>query len=543
MAIIERLAAVWRSLENPRVPLTADAWDEAGLLANKSDAGVRVNKETALNLAAVFQAVNLISGDLAKLPMEPYKRLGGSDREADRAHKAYRLVRRKANREMSAFRFWRLMFARALFWGNAYAAIDRSGAGWPLELFPLLPDRTAPERINGRLYYATEIGRGAKATVRWLDAADVFHLQGVALDDMVGLDLIEAAREAFGLGLARQKFAARFFKNGARVSGILQAPPSSTKEQRDKVAKGVEKAHSGLDAAHKVIVLRDNFRFTQTTISPNEGQMIESGRESIKDVARYFNVPPHKLADSTNASHNSLEQENQSYHDSTLSPWLCAAASEADIKLLSAEEQESDSHYFEHNTRALLRTDTKTRFEVYGKAIEYGILSPDEARAAENLNKRPDGKGGEYLRPLNMAPAGELAGEGEGDDDDTGERGELLDAARRVAVDAVARVVKRLTLHARRAAKRPATWPAWLEAVEAEHGDVAGRMLAPAVELLAATTGRRADAAGAIFAAVRRELAAAAGEAIGEELEQRVGAACDGLDETAAAVAAEVFQL
>ena len=34
--------------------------------------------------------------------------------------------------------------------------------------------------------------------------------------------------------------------------------------------------------------------------------------------------------------------------------------------------------------------------------IEAGILSPDEVRAMQNMNPRPDGMGDKYLRPLNM---------------------------------------------------------------------------------------------------------------------------------------------
>jgi len=49
----------------------------------------------------------------------------------------------------------------------------------------------------------------------------------------------------------------------------------------------------------------------------------------------------------------------------------------------------------------LLRGNIKVRSEYYTKMIQNGVLSPNEVRALENMNKR-DG-GDEYLTPLNMS--------------------------------------------------------------------------------------------------------------------------------------------
>lgn len=505
-----------RSLENPNLPLNdPSAWEEAGFFEGKSDAGVKVSKRSALGLAAVWQAVDLISGDVAKLPLEVFRRVEDDGREADTAHPAYRLVRREPNREMDHFFFWRLVMVHALLYRNAYIWIDRNGRGEPIELLPLLPDRTAPVRMGGKKYFETVVN----GKVEPLPASDVLHIAGFSLDGLAGCDLVKAAKEAIGVGLARQKFGARFFKNGARVSGVLQAPPGSKKENRDKVAAGVEKAHQGLDNAFKVLVLRDNYRFVQTSIAPNEAQMVESMGATVKDVARYFNLPPHKLADSTNASHNSLEQENQSYLDSSLSPWLTAITAQCHMKLLTPAEREADSHYFEHNTAALLRGDTETRYKVYSIAIDKGILSPDEVRSKENLNKRPDGQGGVYLRPLNMAPADDAEGDEPAGDpppppdppDEESAR-QLRQALSELAEDAIGRVVKRLTLHARKAAKR-GDWQAWLEEFGGEHRDVCERMLAPVAAAAVAITGVRAEVYESLCVAIRGDLANRTAEA------------------------------
>jgi hypothetical protein len=65
-------------------------------------------------------------------------------------------------------------------------------------------------------------------------------------------------------------------------------------------------------------------------------------------------------------------------------------------------EQELNSHFIEFNVGALIAADIATQYQIYRTGIEAGILSPDEVRAMQNLNPRPDKLGGKYLRPLNM---------------------------------------------------------------------------------------------------------------------------------------------
>lgn len=485
------------SLENPRVSLfDVEAWQEL-FGSSSTDSGIAMSHSKALGYGPVWQAVSLISGDVARMPLDVYRRIDDRARERDATHPAYKLVRRRANSEMSAFAFWRRIMVHLLLWNRAYAFIDRNGAGRPLELIPLLPDRTAPVRRKGKLYYVTEVdGR-----LEPFPAYDVLAFGGIALEGLEPCDLVEKARHAFALGLAAERFQSRFFKNGAITAGILEVPAGMTKTAADKLEEGFRKQHTSDANWFKTIVLRDGAKFHSTTIPPEAAQMIETRREQVKDVARWYNLPPHKLGDDSRTSYNSLELENQSYLDSGLSPWLETITAECWMKLLSPSEQQNDSHYFEHNTKALLRTDALKRHQIYRIGIDSGIYSPDECRAMENLNPRPDGKGGEYRLPLNMKSASDpepAAGdedpprspsgnEGEGDD----ERQRQLDAAQRqLLADAVGRMLRRLALHARRAARSPETYLAWRNDELESHRSVVAAAVGPAIDVLALSRGK-----------------------------------------------------
>jgi len=65
---------------------------------------------------------------------------------------------------------------------------------------------------------------------------------------------------------------------------------------------------------------------------------------------------------------------------------------------------EDTEEFTEMLLELLLRGDTKTRYEAYGKAIQDGWMTRNEARALENRNPLPGLD--EPLQPLNMTTAG-----------------------------------------------------------------------------------------------------------------------------------------
>src|SRR6185503_13029178 len=217
------------SLENPAYSLNDPAAYEYLGGGMKSASGVTVTHEGSLSLAPVWQAISLISGDVAKLPRYPYKRMPDDDREIDDKHRAYVATSIRWNKLKAAFLGWRDLMVHALLWGNGYAYI--SWVNGKAELYNLLPDRTAPEWIEVddessplgyrfELVYVTEVAGQLKTLL----PSQVLHIRGISLDGTKGADLVKSARDAWGLALAAQNFISKFFKNGARMGGTLELP-------------------------------------------------------------------------------------------------------------------------------------------------------------------------------------------------------------------------------------------------------------------------------------------------------------------------------
>lgn len=400
------------SLENPSVSLTdPEAWEALFGEGSKSASGMRVTKKKALMAAPVWAAVSLISGAVAKLPLNVYRRrpdLGEEGRSKDEYHPAAWLVRWKANPEMTAFFFWRTMMVHLLLYGNAYAFIDQDGPGLARELWPMLPDRTAPERLkkkqlidggvrpslaremDGQLVYVTE-SNGQCLTFL---PSQVLHLRGMSLDGLAGCDLIEHAKNEIGLSLSHTKYGSLFFRNGARKGGVLKIPAAVKKETKDKIEEGFRQTYENEDAWFKTFVARDNVEFHEAAFNPQESQLVEADELQTRKVARFFKLQPSKLGVTDSASYNSKTEDNQAFLDDTLSDHLVGIGSECWIKLLSKAQQERDTHFFEHNTAALLKMDLSKRYAAYRIACGRPWMTVNQVRAAEN---EPPIEGGDVL--------------------------------------------------------------------------------------------------------------------------------------------------
>lgn len=395
------------SFENPSVSLDdPDGWNELFGGGMQTDAGIMVSHRGATKLDPVWQAVTMISNDVARMPLDVYIRGDEDSREVDKYHPAWYLVRRCWNDYVAAFIGWRRLMFHGLLWGNGYAWIDRNGRGEPIGLYNLLPDRTAPEVINGKLYYVTETTK-PKSGLPWLrtlEARNVFHLQGPGSELWEGDDSVELAKNSFAIGLANMKFKSKFFSNGARSSGVLEIPLGTTPKSAEALAEGFMKTQAGLDNAFKVVILRDGAKFHQNGFSPSEAQSTETDDSVARNVARRFNVAPSLLGVQNSQGYNSKTDDSQSYLDRTLSPWTTGITAEAFMKLLSGRQQTGDTHYFEHNTNSLLQMNALQRYQVYAIGLRNKVLTPNEARRFENMN--PVKGGNEFLEAYGAGKKG-----------------------------------------------------------------------------------------------------------------------------------------
>lgn len=376
-------------LDNPQFNFNDE--DSADLLfggeSYRAETGDSVTHNKAMSIAAVWQAINLISGDIAKIPLSLYTESASGVRREVKRHPLIDLVQMRPNRDENAFKFWRRVMVHALLWNNAYiyAPYNRANGAIP-ELFHFLPDRTIMKDIGGDLWCVTEVG----GKLNYISADEVVHIEGVSWDCIEGADLVLSARNSFGLALAQEKFASKFFKHGGRIGGILELPAGLPKLARDAVEEGFRKSYEGTDNPFRSVVLRDSAKFHQAQQSPRDSQLVEGTEQQVRQVCRWFNLSPSKLGLSDSVSYNSKSEDNQAYLDTTLSHWLKPIAQECTLKLLSQSQR--STMWFEHDPAELLRMNPVQRAEFYNQMISARVMNPNEARRNENMEPYDGGE-------------------------------------------------------------------------------------------------------------------------------------------------------
>lgn len=361
--------------------------------------GAMVTPNSAMRVAAVYACVRIRSGVVANMPLHIKRRVDDQTREDASDHPVWRVLRRKPNRWQTPSQFRRMMQAHLLLRGNAYAMIVRS-RGEVQELVPLNPDRVELKQNDDlalEYTYTRKDGRKIR-----LAQSEVFHLVGLTLDGVHGVSVIRYARETIGLSLSMEDHGASLFKNGARPSTVLVHPKVIGPEGVETLRASLDEFRAGGEKEGKALILEEGMTVAPLAMTSEDAQWIESRKFSRTDIAMFFGVPPHMIGDTEkNTSWGTgIEAQTQGFVTFSAEDDLTIWEETVNRDLISDDEPDL---YARFNRAALVKGDIKARWESYVKALQWGVLNPDEVRALEDMNPRDDGRGGKFYDPPNTA--------------------------------------------------------------------------------------------------------------------------------------------
>jgi HK97 family phage portal protein len=333
---------------------------------SSTNAAVPVNPTTAMQHSAVWACVNLIAGSISTLPLAAYRR--GEQTPLPDVPPILRAP--AAGWSLPDFLYAGLQ--SLLLRGNAYGLIvDRAGAGLlPAQVELLTPERVGATTPNGAVEWRVD---GQE-----VDPASIWHVKAfTAPGQVLGLSPIGHARQAIGLGLAAERYAARFFGDNATPSGVLTTDQRINDQQARDLKERWKVSHSG---RRDIAVLGDGARFQPVSIAPEEAQFLETTQANVRTIARYFGVQPELIgADSGNSlTYANVEQRALDFLTFGLRPWLVRL--EVALSALL-----SSTTTVKFNAGALVRTDLLTRYQAHESAIRAGWKLRSEVRDLEDL--------------------------------------------------------------------------------------------------------------------------------------------------------------
>lgn len=346
--------------------------------------GAAVTPARAESVSAAYACTAAISETIASLPLLLYRRTddGGRDRATD--HPLYRVLHDQPNEIQTALEFREQLQAAVLLRGNAYARITLGYDGQVRALEPIHPDQVTVLHLdNGRLAYDVLDARGRPQR---LVQEEVLHLRHRSDDGIVGVSPIQAAREVLELALSERDHGVSTFRNGTKLSGILQTAGHLNDGQLQELRDIWSQRYSDPSNAGKTAVLGAGIEFKPVSMTLEDAEWIAARQFSVEEVARLFRVPPTIIGDLRHGNYsNSVEMARQ-FVTLTLRRHLTMWEQAVSRSLLT--EAGRRVYFAEHSVEGLLRGDSLNRAQFYERGIADGWLDTEEVRRLENLPAR-----------------------------------------------------------------------------------------------------------------------------------------------------------
>lgn len=352
--------------------------------ATQTAAGVSVGPGNALTVPSVSCAVRAISEAAATLDVTVKRREADGTETMLHDHPVAALLRDGVNDWTDGFSFIRDLVAQALIYDQGGLAWVNRVGGRPVEILHYQPSHLTAQDDGtgtGACYYTLN--------GRIMPAADIIHLRSP-----FGRSPLSLARESIGLALTLDAHAARLFGNGARPSGVLSLKDRATPEAIKRIRESWVLAH-GAGKSGGTAIVDGGAEYAPLTMSSVDAQFQEMRSFEILQVARAFRVPPQMLYDLTRATWSNSEQMGREFLSYTLEPWLRAL--EGCIRRALFAPAELPTHRVAFDRDDLTRADIGDRATAYSSLISSRVLSPNEARAWEDLP--PYVGGDEFANP------------------------------------------------------------------------------------------------------------------------------------------------
>jgi HK97 family phage portal protein len=365
----------------------------------RTSAGPAVNERTAMRSAAAYACVRLISGAIASMPADIYRKTDSGNEKVK--HSYTELLNEQPTPRFSAATFWEFIVTQVLFRGDGIAYLVRPNQ-YSLGVKAIIPvprSNVVIKRQGDRLVYFIEDIDNDSGESKYFaaDQSDILHFPGYGYNGRESLSVIAwAARQAIGTSLAGDEFAGSFFGSGAHIQHALTTPKTMTLPQQEAFREAWVAKYSGHGISNIPLILTEGLDLKELTMTAADSQLLESRKFQVIDIARAFGVPPFMIGEveKTSSWGSGIEQMGIGFVKYTLQPHLTRFEQELNRKLFPT----IDRYAVKFNVDGLERGDSKSRADYYKAALggtqSPGWLTQNDVRRQENY---PTMEGGDTL--------------------------------------------------------------------------------------------------------------------------------------------------
>jgi len=331
-----------------------------------------VNTNSALSLASVYRAIQVIATPISKaLPLESYRYGGGLEVKIENPVLVNNPSLSESRKDFIFSTVTSLALHGEAYWFKTYDSRGQVNDLTLLVASSVQPRLDGPTGMSGNKVFDY---MGRTYTTRDIEQLRLFSVAG----NLRGLGPIQAAANDIGTALDLRNYAATWFASGGVPTGVLKTGKMLTKEQAEEITSNWHTKQ----ATRQLAVLSEGFDYQAINATPQDLMFTQVAAQSTQTIARLFGVPARLLltgVDGTSDTYANLSDENQQFYRHTLMAYTNAIED-----ALSNCLPRGTSVRF--NYEGLYKADQKTRWEMYDIATAgQAWLTPEEVRAKEGL--------------------------------------------------------------------------------------------------------------------------------------------------------------
>jgi len=349
-------------------------------------------KDEALGLPALYAGCRLLADSVASLPLKVYTR---ATRDGHAIRYGGPTIFDAPSVTGTLFDWLFTAMTSLVLQGNAWGFITgRDGFGFPngIEWIPpedviVADDEQQPwNPLRSRIYVYG----------RLMDRSELFHIKAFSLAGRTeGISPLRAFALTILAGTEAQRYGTDWYKAGGFPPGTFQ---NNEIEIDADQAEQIRATLSATIRRREPLVYGRDWDYKPVTVPPNEAQFIQAMQMNATQIAAVLGLPPDRLGGTRGDSltYSTVEQSTLQIIEA-LRPYV-VRLEHAFFQLIPA------NRYVRFNTDALLKTDLKTRTDIYQIQRNIGLRTTDELRDLEDLEPLPGASGGENI-PLEVMVA------------------------------------------------------------------------------------------------------------------------------------------
>ncbi len=332
-------------------------WGDSFAQGSQTWAGNQVTVGNASQLLTVYGCCRFIYEGISTLPIDVFRETTNADGDVERSEAPKPLWLTEPTVDLNLTDWMTQVLNSLLLAGNAYLHKVYDGRGQLAQLVPMDPAKVSVSRATGqKLYYVNG---------RPVDPYELLHIKGGMYPGAdVGLSPVEAARQSIGAGMAVNEFGARFFGQGATLAGVIEDPAPADPQKARDTARIFSRLHGGNRKAHLPGVLMGGATWKAAGVTQEQAQFLQTRAFNAAEIASHmFLIDPTEFGQSagdksSTLTYQNLEQRNARKVQVTFLPWIVRLETAWTALLPKGQ-------FAKLNVGALLRGDTKTRFDTY----------------------------------------------------------------------------------------------------------------------------------------------------------------------------------